>query len=82
MKIISKAHGIYNKNGSKVFSFIPSEAIIDAHEEIDINIIFKPDRISDKFFELVTVDVPNQKDEKQLFVYGSCYPRSAYICHY
>lgn len=72
LKIVSKAHGIYNKNGSKVFSFIPSEAIIKAHEEIEIDtgnidfrilyfhcIIFKPDRISEKFFELVTIDVPN-----------------------
>lgn len=64
LKIISKGHGLYNKNGSKVFSFIPSEASIEAHESIDVNIIFKPDRVSEKFFELITVYVPNQKAEK------------------
>lgn len=59
MKIDSKASGINNKNGSKVFSFIPAESIIDAHQEIDVKIIFKPDKVSEKFFEYITVDVPN-----------------------
>lgn len=58
-KITSNAHGIYNSNGSKVFSFIPSEASIDALKSVDIKVIFKPDRISEKFFELITIDVPN-----------------------
>ena len=57
LKIISKGHGMYNKNRSKVFSFIPSEVRIEVREYIDVNIIFKPDQLSEKFFELITVYV-------------------------
>jgi len=74
-KIVSKAHGINNQNSSKVFSYIPSEAFIEAHKEVEIKLIFKPDRISEKFFELISIDVPKQKDEKKLFIWGYCFPR-------
>jgi hypothetical protein len=32
---------------------------VEAHKEIEIKLIFKPDRISEKFFELVEIEVPN-----------------------
>ena len=59
----------------KVFSFIPSQGVVAARESITVKLIFKPDRISDKFFELISIEVPNQKDEKRLFIWGSCYNR-------
>ena len=58
-KVVSNCHGIYNLNGSKVFSYIPSEAQIEALKSIEVKLIFKPDRVSEKFFELITIDVPN-----------------------
>ena len=56
---MSKSRGIQNLNGQENISFIPSEAIIDAKKEIEIKIQFKPDRVSDKYFNLIVIDVPN-----------------------
>lgn len=39
-KVASIAHGIYNKYGSKVFSFSPSEATIEANKEMEIKVTF------------------------------------------
>lgn len=77
-QLVSKAKGTQNLNGTQVFSFIPSEAIIPARQEMNVKLIFKPDRISDRLYELISIDVPNQKLEKRLFIWGSCYNRQAY----
>jgi len=53
VKLKSQNKGIQNLNRSEVFSFIPSEFSIQSHEEIDVKIIFKPDRISEKFTQSV-----------------------------
>lgn len=39
-KVVSIAHGIYNKFGSKVFSFSPSEALVEANKEMEIKVSF------------------------------------------
>lgn len=39
-KVASISHGIYNKFGSKVFSFSPSEAQIEANKEMEIKVTF------------------------------------------
>jgi len=39
-KVTSIAHGIYNKFGSKVFSFSPSEALVEANKEMEIKLSF------------------------------------------
>jgi len=52
-KLISKAKGIQNKLGSQVFSFIPSEGKIQAHKELEVKVVFRPDRVSESFYEVV-----------------------------
>lgn len=96
-KLVSKAKGIQNKNRSQVFSYIPSEGKIQAHKELEVKVIFRPDRVSENFYEVVnniiffessiilfkiTIDVPHQKDEKSLFLAGMCFPRQAWITLY
>lgn len=78
-KLLTLANGMPNNNGSAVFSYIPSEASIEAHSQLEVKVIFKPDKISEKFFELISIDVPNQNKEQRVFLYGSCYNRTAYI---
>ncbi|CAK81749.1 unnamed protein product (macronuclear) [Paramecium tetraurelia] len=78
-QLISKARGVQNSCGTEVFQFIPQEAIVNAQQEITCKVIFKPDRVSDKFYDLISVHVPNQKSEKRVFIWGYCYNRQAYV---
>jgi len=43
---------------------------------------FKPTRISENFYELIKIEVPNQINPKFLFIKGSCYARQAYISYF
>lgn len=54
-KLVSKAKGMQNKNGSQAFSFIPSEGKIPAHKTLDVKVIFRPDRVSENFYEVVRI---------------------------
>ena len=53
VKLRSLNKGIQNQNRSEVFAFIPSEFSIQSQEEIDIKVIFKPDRVSERFHQSV-----------------------------
>lgn len=53
VKLKSIHRGIQNFNRSEVFSFIPSEFSLNSNEEIDIKVMFKPDRVSEKFDQSV-----------------------------
>jgi len=68
-------NGIQNIKGSQAFSFIPSEATIQPQQTFPVTVIFQPDRISEKFFTLISIDIPFQKVEKRIFIYSSCFPR-------
>ena len=52
-RLISQAEGVQNRKGKKVFSYVPAEGIVEANKEKEIRVIFSPDRISEKFYELV-----------------------------
>ena len=62
VKLRSQNKGIQNLNRSDVFSFIPSEFPIQSHEEIDVKVIFKPDRVSEKFHQSVKKKILNMKE--------------------
>jgi hypothetical protein len=38
---------------------MPQTGIIPALEKVDITLRFKPTRISEKFYELIKIEVPN-----------------------
>lgn len=74
--------GVENANSSRPFLYIPSSGKIPANGQVDIKIIFKPDRVNENFFEKIKVNVPEQKKEQPVFVSGYCYPRQAYVKNY
>jgi len=58
------AEGLNNNQGIKAFSFSPTEGTILPSKEETIKVLFKPDRISEKYYTYVKIDVPNQQNEK------------------
>lgn len=81
-KLLTMASGIKNSNGKEAFLFNPSQGKIAASEELEIEVNFQPDRVSQKYWSLIKIDVPNQRNEKQIYIYGACYPRQAYITYW
>ena len=65
--------GIQNSNGLESFLYTPSEGTIPAYGTVKIEVTFRPDKISENYFNLICIDVPNQKNTKHLFVRGFCY---------
>lgn len=73
------AKGVQNYNGLVNFTFIPQESKIEPGKDLQVKIRFNPDHSSEKYFEHILIDVPNQIDPKQLYVAGNCWKRSVYI---
>eukprot|EP01017_Pseudomicrothorax_dubius_P009283 TRINITY_DN13124_c0_g1_i2.p1 TRINITY_DN13124_c0_g1~~TRINITY_DN13124_c0_g1_i2.p1 ORF type:complete len:352 (-),score=62.77 TRINITY_DN13124_c0_g1_i2:3-1058(-) len=78
-KLKSLAKGVDNRAGYSPFSFIPSDADVEPGKEVVVKVTFRPDRISEKFYEFLSINVPNQIKEKRIYIVGSCYPRSAFV---
>lgn len=74
--------GIKRTDGQEAFLFIPSKGSLKAGENLQIKVIFNPDRVSEEYFNYVKIDVPNQKTERYLYLKGACFPRQAYVVHY
>ena len=74
--------GVENINSARPFLYVPSSGKIPANGQVDIKILFKPDRINQNFFQKVKVNVPQQKNERFIYVTGFCYPRQAYVKNY
>lgn len=74
--------GILNNNFGSAFTYVPAQGIIPAHGTIEIKARFRPDRISEKYFEKIKVHIEEQKTVKYFFFSGSCYPRQAYATLY
>jgi hypothetical protein len=81
-KLDRKVQGLKNTSSIQPFTFIPTEGFIEPNASTEIKVKFKPDRISDKYYELIHIFVPEQKDEKRIFIWGSCYSRQAYVSNY
>lgn len=50
--------GVENINSARPILYIPSSGKIPANGQVDIKILFKPDRINENFFEKIKVNVP------------------------
>jgi hypothetical protein len=74
--------GLARSDGQDAFLYIPSKGTIKAGESVQIRLIFNPDRVSEQYYNLIKIDVPNQKTERRLWVKGACYPRQAFVCHF
>lgn len=71
--------GVTNSNSSQAITYIPSSGKIAPNSQTTIKVIFKPDRVSEKFFEKIKVFVPEQEHERFVYVSGYCYPRQAFV---
>jgi hypothetical protein len=74
--------GIKRTDGQEAFLYFPSKGLIDSRQAFQVKVVFYPDRVSEKYCNLVKIDVPNQKNEKNIFIKGACYPRQGYISHF
>jgi hypothetical protein len=77
--IKKKARGVQNFNGMVNFTYIPQESRIEPGKDLQVKIKFNPDHSSERYFEHVLIDVPNQIDPKELYIAGNCWKRSVYI---
>lgn len=74
-----KLEGIVNKKGLSNFTFIPSEGIVPSSSSLKVKIIFHPDRVSNFYFQILKLNVPNQVKEQMIFVKGHSYTRQNFI---
>ena len=71
--------GKKNKNGYKPFTFVPYKGTISASGKIPVKITFFGDHQDFlNFFELILVDVPNQKKPNTLFIQAACWQRQIF----
>ena len=80
--LVKVGTGVNNSNSSSAFSYVPSTGAIPAHGTTEVKVRFKPDRISEKYFEKICVHVEEQKEVKYFFLTASAYPRQAYVTSY
>jgi hypothetical protein len=74
--------GIRRTDGQDAFLYFPAKGLIDSRQACTVKVVFYPDRVSEKYYNVVKIDVPNQKNEKSIFIKGACYPRQGYISYF
>lgn len=58
---------------------MPKQGTIPAQESYEIKIIFQPDNISNDFFDVLLIDIPNQINAKKIYLRGQSYSRQVFI---
>ncbi len=71
--------GKKNKNGYKPFTYVPYKGCINANGKITIKISFFGDHQDFlNFFELILIDVPNQKKPNKIYIQAACWNRQLF----
>jgi len=71
--------GKKNKNGYKPFTYVPYKGSIPATGKVPIKISFFGDHQDFlNFFELILIDVPNQKRPNRIFIQTACWNRQLF----
>jgi hypothetical protein len=71
--------GKKNKNGLRPFCYIPYKNEIPAHSKINVKLTFTGDHQDfQNYYELILIDVPNQKKPNIISISAACWNRSAY----
>ena len=71
--------GLLNKDQMNAITFTPQEGSIEANKEVEIRARFKPDRVSQLYYNLLKINVPEQKNPKSIYIFGYSFPRQAYV---
>ena len=58
---------------------MPKQGTIAANASYEVKIIFQPDHISDDFFDVLLIDIPNQINAKKIYLRGQAYSRQVLI---
>ena len=48
---------------------------IKANEEYEVKILFQPDHVSNDYFDILLIDIPNQIEPKKIYLRGQAYSR-------
>lgn len=82
-EIKSLKTGKKNKTGIKPFTFVPYKGTIGANGKVNIKVSFIADHQDyEKFYELILINVPNQKTPNYIFVSASSWYRQLYWKEY
>lgn len=73
--IVSLVQGVENEQKQVPFVMIPSTGTIKANEEYEVKILFQPDHVSNDYFDILLIDIPNQIEPKKIYLRGQAYPR-------
>ena len=74
--------GILNSTSSSAFSYVPSQGVIAPHSHIEVKARFRPDRVGERFYEKIKVQIEEQKKVCYFYFSGSCFGRQAYATLY
>ena len=80
--IMSLVSGVENQQKQVPFVMIPSMGTIKANEEYEVKILFQPDHVSNDYFDVLLIDIPNQIEPKKIYLRGQAYSRQAFIREY
>lgn len=67
--------GVDNVRKQLPFVLVPKQGTIPAQESYEVKIIFQPDNISNDFFDVLLIDIPNQINAKKIYLRGQSYSR-------
>ena len=78
----SLVRGVENHRKQVPFVMIPKQGTIKANESYEVKIIFQPDHVSDHFFDVLLIDIPNQINAKRVYLRGQSYSRQVFVREY
>jgi len=71
--------GVENNRKQVPYVLIPKQGTIPANESYEVKIIFQPDHVSNDFFDVLLIDIPNQINAKKIYLRGQSYPRQVFV---
>jgi hypothetical protein len=74
----TKVEGVGNKLKLVPFTLVPATATVKAHSDYPVKIIFQPDHLSNYYFNIMLLDIPNQVRPKNIYARGWCYSRQLF----
>ncbi len=78
----SQVQGVENYQKQVAFVLVPKQGTIPANESYEVKIIFQPDHVSDDYFDVLLIDIPNQINAKKIYLRGQAYTRQVLIREY
>jgi hypothetical protein len=65
-ELLSEASGVKNSKKTVPFMLMPATATVAADETYEVKILFQPDRVSNDYFDVLLIDIPNQIKPKRV----------------